>query len=279
LSAIYADLHAHTTASDGEFSPEQLAEAAAAAGVKVLAVTDHDTTAGLVRAEARGKELGVEIIPGCELTAYLRGVELHILAYFFNPADGTPLAKLLEEVRQKRRERALEMAARLRAQGIEVSDQDVLDAAQGADSIGKPHVGAAIVKRGHAGSVKGAMNKFLRNGMPACVPKLLLAPEQVFAAVRGAGGVTVLAHPGCAPHDELIAPLFRAGLDGVEAFHQSHSDVNRRYYAGLARRYEKAVGGGSDFHGPRVKPGVTVGCSGVSEAQFEDLHRRSASKR
>ena len=274
MSVHYADLHAHTTASDGELAPEQLAEAAAAAGVKVLAVTDHDTTAGLARAKERGKELGVEVVPGCELTAYLHGVELHVLAYFFDEADGTPLAKLLEEVRQKRRERAFEMAARLCAQGVPVSAQDVLDAAHGADSIGKPHVGAAIVKSGHAKSAKEAMNKFLRTGMPACVSKLQLTPEQVIAAVRSAGGVTVLAHPGCAPHDELIAALFRMGLDGLEAFHQSHSEVNRRYYAGLARRNNKAVSGGSDFHGPRVKPGVTVGCAGVSAEQFEDLRRR-----
>ncbi|MCW8133160.1 MAG: PHP domain-containing protein [Planctomycetota bacterium] len=277
-AAILADLHAHTTASDGELEPEALVDAASAAGLNVLAVTDHDTVAGVARAQARGTACGLEIVPGCELTAYYQNVELHILAFFVDIAPDAPLAAMLETLRVKRKSRAFEMAARLTKAGFPLSDEDVIEAAGGADSIGKPHVAAALVKRGHARSVRDGLLRFLVGNAPGNVPKQQLSPEEVFAAVHEAGGVAVLAHPGIVPHDELIAPLFRLGMDGVEAYHLSHSDVNRRFYAGLARRYEKAVSGGSDFHGPGVKPGVTLGASGVDEAILADLRKRAAAR-
>lgn len=271
----FADLHAHTTASDGELPPEALAEAAAAAGVRVLAVTDHDTMAGVERASARGRELGLEVLPGCELTAYYQQAELHILAYFVDLAPDSALAGLLNRVREKRRDRALEMGARLRKAGCAVADEDILAAAGSADAIGKPHVAAALVKRGHARSIREALLRYLTRNAPGNVPKEPLPPEAVFEAVHAAGGIALLAHPGLNPHDELIAPLFRLGMDGVEAYHLSHSSVNRRFYAGLARRYEKAVSGGSDFHGAGVKPGVLLGASGVDEPTLKDLRRRA----
>ncbi|MCK6471958.1 MAG: PHP domain-containing protein [Planctomycetes bacterium] len=275
---IAADLHVHSTASDGELAPEQVVEAAAQAGLKTVALTDHDTLAGVAAAQARGKELGIEVVPGCELTAYEGRIELHILAYFVDPGLQAPLAKLLARVRERRRERAFEMGAKLRALGMPIDDADILAAAGDAESVGQPHVAKAMVARGHVSSVRAGIIKYLRAGAPAHVAKLQLSPEDVFEAVRASGGVTVLAHPGVGGHDELIAPLFRRGLDGVEAHHQSHSAVNRRFYQRLAERYEKAVGGGSDFHGSGVKPGVMVGSSGVSGGMLKDLRARAAER-
>lgn len=275
---IVADLHAHTTASDGELEPEALVDAAADEGLKVLALTDHDTVAGVERAAKRGRERGVEIVPGCELTAYVQNIELHILAFFVDTAKDSALGVLLGRVRTQRRARAVEMAARLTKAGYAITEEDIFEAAGSAESIGKPHVAAALVKRGHARSVRDGLLRFLVGNAPGNVPKEKLAPEDVFEAVHGAGGVAVLAHPGIAPHDELIPQLFRLGMDGVEAFHLSHSDVNRRFYAGLARRYEKVVSGGSDFHGPGVKPGVTLGASGVDERTLADLRKRAAAR-
>ena len=170
------------------------------------------------------------------------------------------------------------MAAKLRAAGFQVEDADVLEAAAGAASIGRPHVAAAIMKRGHAPSVNAAIIKFLLPGGAGYVPKMKLSPEDVFAAVRASGGVSVLAHPGSAPHDELIAPLFRRGLDGVEAWYRGHSDVNRRFYAGLARRYGKLTSGGSDFHGPKVRPGVAIGDGGVDGSTLNALRALAATR-
>lgn len=275
---IAADLHVHSTASDGELPPEQVVDFAAQAGLKTIALTDHDTLAGVAAAQARGAALGIEVVPGCELTAYEGRIELHILAYFVDPGPQAPLAKLLARVRERRRERAFEMGAKLRALGMPIDDADILAAAGDAESVGQPHVAKALVARGHVSSVRAGIIKYLRTGAPAHVAKLQLAPEDVFEAVRASGGVTVLAHPGLGGHDELISPLFKRGLDGVEAHHQSHSAVNRRFYQRLAERYEKAVGGGSDFHGPGVKPGVTVGSSGVSGGMLKSLRARAAER-
>ena len=269
---IYADLHAHTTASDGELSPEELVDRAADAGVAALAVTDHDTMAGVERAVARGKERGVEIVPGCELTIYVCQIELHLLALFVDPAHG-PFAKLLQELQAHRRERGLQMVRQLNAAGTPISDADVLEMAGGASAIGRPHVAAALVKRGHAPSHRVAFVKFLQEGKPGFAPKHRLEPSDVFAAIYASGGLSILAHPGVFPHDELIRPLFSQGMDGIEALYRSHSEMNRRFYAGLARRYEKLISGGSDFHGPRVRPGVNVGDGGVERAIYTRLKR------
>lgn len=272
---VYADLHCHSTASDGEWEPEALVEAAAAAGLSAWALTDHDTWASVARAQSRGQALGVEVLAGCELTAYWETLELHLLAFFISTEEQTPLANLLQNVRDRRRARALEMGARLRAQGVAVEDSDILTAAGTAQAIGKPHVAAALVRRGHARSIREAFTRFLGSGSGMDVPKLRLGVAELLAAVHASGGIAVLAHPGIVPHDELIGQLFRLGLDGLEAHHLSHGPVNRRFYEGLARRHEKGVSGGSDFHGPRVKPGVVIGASGVTKGMLEDLRRRA----
>jgi 3',5'-nucleoside bisphosphate phosphatase len=270
---IIADLHSHSTHSDGELPPEQLVDLAAERGVQVLALTDHDAVSGVPAAIERGRVRGVEIIPGCELTAYEGGIELHILALFVDIGPSATLTALLQKMQDARRTRALAMAAKLRATGLAIDDADVLEAAGGARSIGRPHVAAALVKRGHAPTVNGAIVKFLLEGGAGHVPKYALTPEESFAAVRSSGGVALLAHPGSCPHDELITPLFRRGMDGVEAYYRGHSDVNRRFYAGLARRYEKVVSGGSDYHGPTVRPGVLPGDGGVDQPTLAELRR------
>lgn len=271
---LIADLHAHTTASDGELSPEQLVDAAEAAGLQALAVTDHDAVAGVRRAVAHGKSRGIEVVPGCELTVYQGRIELHMLALFVD--DQAPaFAALLEKMQRHRRERALAMAGKLRAAGVALDDADILEAAGVAASIGRPHIAAALVKRGHARTINAAILHFLREGAPGYVEKFQLPAADAFAAVHASGGVALLAHPGIRPHDELIAPLFNLGMDGLEAIYPSHSPVNRRFYTGLARRYEKLICGGSDYHGPRVRPQTQVGDAGVDRGTLEALRRKA----
>lgn len=270
VSMIYADLHSHTTASDGELSPEALVDRAAERGVAVLAVTDHDTVAGVGRAITRGKERGVEVVPGCELTIYVNGMERHLLALMVNHEHG-PLVALLQKLQDARRARGVQMVANLQKVGINITEADVLEMAGSASAIGRPHVAAALVKRGFARSNRTAFLHYLQDGKPGHAPKYLLSPAEAFDAVHASGGVAILAHPGEIPHDEIIKPLLMSGMDGLEAWYRSHSDVNRRFYAGLARRYEKLISGGSDFHGPTVRPGVDVGDGGVDRTVFSEL--------
>jgi 3',5'-nucleoside bisphosphate phosphatase len=276
--SIVADLHAHTYASDGELSPTQLVDRAADAGLEALAVTDHDSTGGVDEALARGAERGLEIVPGCELTIYENGIERHMLALFIDHR-APAFVELMRTLRETRRVRALKMAERLRAAGYAIDDQEILDAAGSAESIGKPHVAAALVKRGHARTAQDAHLRFLGRGKVADVPKERLTLEAGVAAVHGAGGLTFIAHPGVMPHDELLAAFFRRGLDGIEAIYPSHSEVNRRFYAGLARRYERLVSGGSDFHGPRVRPQARLGMAGLTRLEFDALKETALRRR
>lgn len=276
---IIADLHSHTNASDGELNPEQLVDRAADAGLKALAVTDHDTIAGLERAIAYGKTRGLEVIPGCELTVYEGTSELHVLALFLDLDKCTALSDLLWKMQEHRRTRGIKMAHKLTEAGFSISEQDVLDAAGGADSIGRAHVGAALARRGHARSAREGILKFLLRGGVGYVPKYELAPADAFAIVRESGGVSILAHPGRTQHDELITPLFHQGLDGIEAYYRSHGEMSRRFYAGLARRYEKLISGGGDFHGPRATPDIRLGESGVDKQVLSELRRAAMNRR
>ena len=270
---IYADLHTHSIHSDGELTPGELLGLAAKNGLHAIALTDHDSLGGVAQAAERGRELGIEVIPGCELTVYEGSMELHILGLFVEISPGTALAELLARMQDARRVRALQMARQLREAGVPIEDADVLRAAGAAQSAGRPHVAAALVQRGHARDGKQAFVKFLGEGRPGYVKKFALAPESAFAAVHAAGGVALLAHPGRTQHDELIARLFRQGMDGIEALYRSHSMPNQRFYSGLASRYEKVVCGGSDYHGPRMTPRIQPGDGGVDRATLEDLRR------
>ncbi|GMV83494.1 MAG: phosphatase [Planctomycetota bacterium] len=275
---VVADLHLHSTASDGALSPEAVVDLAAAAGLRAMALTDHDTVAGVARAQARGRELGIEVWTGCEVTVYAGSIELHVLAYGFDASAESPLCRVLQELRAARSARATKIVAQLAAAGVKVDEARVRAIARDADSIGKPHVALALVEAGHARNVPEAFRLYLSRDGVGHVEKRPLDPTAALEAIHASGGIASLAHPGQPPHDEQLAPLFRIGLDAVEALHAAHGDVNRRFYAGLARRYDRGVSGGSDFHAPNLKPGLVVGCSGVSSAQLADLRRRIASR-
>ncbi|MFH0938584.1 MAG: PHP domain-containing protein [Planctomycetota bacterium] len=276
---LIADLHIHSVVSDGECSPEQVVDLVAAAGFSAMALTDHDTVAGLNRAKSRGLERSIEVFSGCELTAYEGSIELHILALMVDVASESPFIAFLEKLQKARRVRAQKIIEKLRAVGIAIDESDVLNIAKEATSIGRPHVAAALVKRGHAPSLQVATTRFLQENGPGYVSKTKLTPDDIIAAVHASGGVAILAHPGSKPHDELIASLFQRGLDGLEAYSSAHSETNCRFYAGLAHRYEKVITGGSDFHGPTVKPGVQIGSNGVDRAMLARLRREAERRR
>ena len=271
MKDIYADLHLHTLASDGELTAEELVDEAAEAGLEAMAVTDHDSVGSVDAAIAHGITRGVEVVPGCELTIYEGSVELHLLALFIDISQGGAFWNFLEQLQQHRRFRALSMVAKMKAANMRIEDADVIEAAGDSDSIGRPHVAEALVKRGYARDPHEAMQRYLQNGKIGYVPKHRLTPEAAFMAVRKAGGLSILAHPGRSPHDEMIVPLFQRGMDGVEALYRSHSPVLRNFYVGLARRFEKAISGGSDFHGPHLTPNISVGEAGVDQQLFSAL--------
>jgi predicted metal-dependent phosphoesterase TrpH len=244
---MFADLHLHTTFSDGTYSPEELTAEGKRFGFAALALTDHDTVEGCDRMDAACRQSGIEFIPASELTAESHDHELHLLGYFLdtkNPKLLVELAKF-QTVRQNR---IREMAARLNRLGIPLK-ADAVFALANCRAPGRPHVARVLVKEGFCASLDEAFERFLKKDRPAWVPKFKMAAHEAIALIHQAGGVAVMAHPGLNRTDEIIPELVAAGLDGLECFHSKHSAAMSAHYLRMAGVHQLLVTGGSDCHG------------------------------
>ncbi|MPY37624.1 PHP domain-containing protein [Streptomyces adustus] len=248
------DLHCHSTASDGTDGPAELVRAAAAAGLDVVALTDHDTTRGYAEAIA-ALPRGLTLVTGAELSCRVDGVSMHMLAYLFDPEEPALLAER-ELVRDDRVPRAQGMIAKLNELGVPVSWEQVARIA-GDGSVGRPHVATALVELGVVPSVGDAFTQdWLADGGRAFVEKHETDPFEAIRLVKGAGGVTVFAHPAAAKRgrtvpESTIAELAAAGLDGIEVDHMDHDEDTRVRLRGLAADLGLLVTGSSDYHGSR----------------------------
>lgn len=245
------DLHSHTTASDGTFRPKRLVKRAVKNGVRVLAVTDHDTTSGLAEALEEAARWSIDIIHGIEINTEYRDHEAHILGYFID-VENAALQQRLAEVRDQRQTRVLRIIERLRAIDIDISEDDVGRFGKG-DSLGRPHVAQALIAKRFASHMQDAFERFLGRDRPGYVPRESLSAAEAISLIRGAGGVPVIAHPGYLPSDEVLEELIAAGLGGIEAHYPSHTPAQRDRFVRIAQAHGLGVTGGSDFHGPQVK--------------------------
>ncbi|HOB34461.1 MAG: PHP domain-containing protein [Firmicutes bacterium] len=244
-----ADLHLHSSASDGEFSPRQVVQMAKAHGLDLVALTDHDTLAGVGEALVAGEEHSVTVIPGIELSTKLAGEEVHILGYYVRPG-GTELDAMLANIQNARVERIQTIVKRLQELGFALSWPEVLAAAEGSSSIGRPHVAKVMVEKGYATSIKEVFSRWIGAGCPAYVPRYKLSPTQAINLIHLAGGLAFLAHPGLLHADMAVAEnLVHHGLDGLEVFHSEHSPLQIRKYLAWAQAKGLYVTGGSDWHG------------------------------
>ncbi len=258
------DLHAHTTASDGSLSPTELVEKAHGLGLTALAVTDHDTLGGLAEARAAAREVGLDLLPGVELSVEDDGGRFHLLGYGFDPEDAA-LADTLIELRRSRAARNAQMAEKMSELGLPVTMDDVrAEAGEDAQVIARPHFARALIKKGIVGTVAEAFEKYLSTGKPLYLPKEVLTPHDAIALIHAAGGVAVMAHPGLVPLDEAalagrVTSLAQGdGLDGIEAYYSQHTPADTERFLALAAGLGLLVTGGSDFHGI-AKPHVPLG--------------------
>lgn len=261
-----ADLHAHTTASDGELSPSEFARHAAAAGLSAAAVTDHDTTAGC--REAMESADGVEIVPGIEISCDSTMGTCHILGLFIDP-DSPYLLEPLAFLRKRRRERARGIVEKLANVGIRLALPDRPDPF----SIGRPHIARALVAGGHVGSHQEAFDRYLAHGKPGYVPSPRVMPVEAIEMIQRSGGVAVLAHPHTFHDIAMIGAYASKGLAGIEARYAGYDAKHVRYWTGVARKLGLAISAGSDFHGT-VRADRKLGMVRMTEEEWEILRRR-----
>lgn len=243
------DLHIHSDASDGTLPPAEVVGAAAEARLDVIALTDHDTVAGVPEAMEAGRELQVEVIPALEVSTTLGEVELHILGYFVDPTDPALVAHT-SRAAERRRERLLGIVAKLSEQGIEVDFERVVAAGSDGGALGRPHLARALVEAGHVRSVPEAFDLYIGNEHPAYIPTRLIDPEGAIGLIRRAGGVAVWAHPPMYRLDEFLPSLREAGLAGLEVYRPRNPDARTRRLEETSRRNGLLRSGGSDWHGP-----------------------------
>lgn len=264
------DLHTHTTASDGALAPRELVREAVRRGVRVLAITDHDSTDGLSEAlDEAAKHPPLALVPGIEINCDVDGGEIHILGYFPD-YEAEWFQAFCRAQRAERRARAHRIVARLAELGMPIDAGEVFDLVK-EGSAGRPHIAQVMVKHGYVKSMREAFDKYLRAGGPAHVPRKKLAPTEAVALLRKALGVPVLAHPGLAGKDELIRELVRAGLMGIECYYQEHSAAQTAAYGKMCKDLGLVATGGSDFHGLQTGRTNPLGTPHVPYSAYEAL--------
>lgn len=268
-----ADLHCHSTASDGLLTPWELVKAAAECGLKAIGITDHDTTSAWDEAEKAGIHYGIDILKGIELNTDHEGTEVHILGYEMDP-NTLVFQEQLRVLREARYKRVFTILEKLQSLGIDLHKTEIQKIARG-ESVGRPHIAQALMNKGIVKTIREAFDRYIGLGAPAYVPRYKLSPEEGITLVREAGGVTVLAHPGVYGLWKDVPQWIESGLQGIEVTHSEHSLEDEKQSRELAERYNLIMTGGSDYHGEERKPGIHLGDWGTSYEVVEKI-RRSA---
>ena len=278
----FVDLHVHSNASDGTFSPSQVVELAKNAGLDAFALTDHDTTAGVPEALEKGRDLNIEVIPGIEVSSSFDGTEIHILGLFVN-SDDPVLAAMLEKMRISRDRRNEKMLENLAADGISFTKEEICG--DNPDTIiTRAHIAHALVAKGICSGMDQAFKKYLQYGGRYCPQKEHLSPEEVVKTLISNGAFVDLAHPfqykfGDKKTEELIAHMADLGMKGLEVYHSSNNKLESMKLQEMAVRHHLLPTGGSDFHGGN-KPDISIGTGRgglrVSSLLLEDIKRERA---
>lgn len=256
------DLHTHSTVSDGQYTPSELVEMAKKNGLKMYALTDHDTIAGIEEARRRAGELGVNFIPGIEISTH-KGEEIHMLGLFIDE-QCSDLINACQAYRERRIGRGERICAFLKEKGIEITKEELREI-EGKASLGRPHFAKILQERGIVKTRQEAFGRYLDTAeFHRKTDGQKPAPEEAIEIIHRAGGLAVLAHPGLLKmgkrwQESLIKGLKEAGLDGIESFYNKHTYMQKKYYRKLAEENGLMISCGSDFHGEKVKPNVNFG--------------------
>ena len=265
-----ADLHIHSTFSDGTELPEELVRQAKNAGLKTISITDHDMVDGIPSALNEAKIVGLELIPGIEFTTEASLSEIHILGYFID-IKHPELVEALNKIQEGRKNRIYKIVNKLKEIKLDIEAEDVFEIA-GNKSPGRPHVARALIKKGIVSNFKEAFARFLDNRGPAYVPHFKLVPAEAVRLIVRIGGIAVFAHPAVSNCDELIPALITEGLKGIEAFYGGHRPEQTQHYMKVAEKYNLFMTGGSDYHGKDAGREIKFGLP-VLEDKYVDAMR------
>jgi len=268
-----ADLHLHTTASDGARSPEDVLQMVYDRGLRCMAITDHDTIDGYIQIADKARELGVTVVPGVEITTNYIGRECHILAYAFDVSD-SPLLALLRSQRSVRLNRAGQIIQKLNTLGFDL-DLDDVRAESGKATISRNHIASVLQQKNYVATKQEAFNRFLGGGGPAYVQNGYPEASDVITLIKASGGVSILAHPGPYYIYEDLRYFLQAGIDGLEYIHPSHNWNVQKKLMDYAENYGLLLTGGSDFHGFRQYEEQNVGVVSVDLSRVDALLSRS----
>ena len=252
-----ADLHIHSNFSDGIDTPEEIVKQAAVAGLKTIALTDHDTVAGIGAAEVAGLRSKVEVVPGIEFTTENPRSEVHILGYFVD-RQNSELAEVLARIQQGRIDRIYQIVKKLKGLGLEIEPDEVF-ALSGKNSPGRPHVARVLMRKGIVANFKEAFIRYLDFHAPAYVPHYRLLPAEAVKLVKRTGGIPVFAHPVVSNCDEIIPELAAAGLRGLEIYYPGYYADQIEHYLAIAAKHNLLATGGSDYHGGDIGRDLKLG--------------------
>lgn len=254
------DLHIHTTFSDGKLTPTEIVALAVRKKMTTIAITDHDTMAGVGEAMAAAADTGLEVIPGIEISSNYEGADVHVLGYWMNQ-DNLALHEALTRLQQGREKRNRSMLEKLGALGISISFEE-LQALSGSGQTGRPHIAQLLVRHGAVKSVSDAFRRYLKKGSPAYASRFIFSTLDSIRLIRDAGGIAVLAHPQQVDKTLTMVPRMvrecvQVGLGGMEVYHPSHTSQGKKKLRNLAEKHKLFITGGSDFHGD-AKHGPTL---------------------
>lgn len=251
---IEADLHTHTTASDGTERPAANVQMAFDAGLGAIAITDHDTVSGVAEALSAGRELGIEVVPGVEISTVANGQDIHVLGYYID-INNEQFLHRLASLRDTRDTRNNMIIDRLQQLGLDITMAEVLREVENikskGDTVGRPHIAAVLLSKGYVSSISEAFDRYLGTGAAAYANPPRIEPATAIGWIQEAGGKAVLAHPGIYHDDALVEAIIHQGLDGIEVYHSDHTPEEEAKYLSLAQRSELLITAGSDFHGER----------------------------
>lgn len=272
-SNIKADLHTHTNFSDGYCTPDELIHKAKKAGLRYLAITDHDNVDAVEEAIQLGKENGLEVIPGVEISAEHNGREVHILGYFFDYKNAE-LLTYLKNFRVERIKRAEKIIEKLNGLGFALKIEDVLAKAKGNGSIGRPHIAISMMELKYTDNYYEAFNKYIGDGKSAYVKKPNIAAQDAIKLINKSGGLSFIAHPGKNIREKTLIELIEFGIDGIEILHPSHSPADITYFQTIMGQYFLLESGGSDYHGGNINDDSILGSYWISEQKVTAMKNR-----